>query len=223
MTDLPTNSILRTATAASLAFVLATSAGWAQSTETADTADQVPAAETPAETGTDDLAAQVLSTGEEVAAPNAAPGIYIKEEHGDWEIRCLEAPEGQEDPCQMFQRLSDQNGNPTADVNIFDLPDGGEIVAGATILTPLQTLLTAQVTMQIDSGQPRRYPFAFCDVGGCYARLGLRAEDVNRLKRGAKATLTVVPAQAPDQEALLTMSLTGFTAGFSAVEVPNQN
>jgi invasion protein IalB len=180
--------------------------------------------------GVDAQAAEVLSTGEpaagQAATPPAAqpqgPQIYIREEHGDWEIRCLEAPEGQDDPCQMYQRMEDQNGNPTADVNIFDLPDGGEIAAGATILTPLQTLLTAQVTLSIDGGQPRRYPFSFCDEAGCYARLGLTAEEVAQMRRGNAATVVVVPAQAPDQEARLTMSLSGFTAGLASIEVANQ-
>ncbi len=143
----------------------------------------------------------------------------MREEHGDWEVRCLEAPEGQTDPCQLYQRLSDQQGNPTADVNFFDLPDGGEIVAGATVLTPLQSLLTAQVTMTIDGGEPRRYPYSFCDASGCYSRMGFSAEDVAAFKRGATAELIVVPALAPDQRAELTMSLSGFTAGLAAVEV----
>jgi invasion protein IalB len=178
--------------------------------------DADPATGDPAGGGT-------LSTGEAVAEPAPrGPRIYVREEHGDWEIRCLEAPEGQPDPCQMYQRLSDQSGNPTADINVFDLPDGGEIAAGATILTPLQTLLTEQVTLSIDGGQPRRYPFSFCDEAGCYARLGLTADDVNRMRRGADGTVVVVPAQAPDQEARLTLSLTGFTAGYEAITVENQ-
>ena len=108
-------------------------------------------------------------------------------------------------------------------MNFFDLPDGNEIVAGATVLTPLQTLLTAQVTMTVDGGQPRRYPYSFCDTTGCYSRMGFTAEDIAAFKRGAKATLIVVPALAPDQRAELTMSLTGFTAGMAAIEVANDN
>ena len=175
-----------------------------------DTADETPAPTSP---GGD------LTTGQSVGqALGGGPEIYVREEHGDWEIRCLKAPEGQDDPCQLYQRLADQQGNPTADVNFFDLPDGNEIVAGATVLTPLQTLLTAQVTMTVDGGQPRRYPYSFCDTTGCYSRMGFTAEDIAAFKRGAKATLIVVPALAPDQRAELTMSLTGFTAGMAAIE-----
>ncbi len=184
-----------------------------------------PAADAGSATGVADPAAPGgdLSVGQDVGeALGGGPEIYVREEHGDWQVRCLRAPEGQEDPCQLYQRLADQNGNPTADVNIFDLPDGGDVAVGATILTPLQTLLTAQVTMTIDGGEPRRYPFSFCDPSGCYSRMGFTEEDVAALKRGSTATLVVVPALAPDQAAELAMSLSGFTAGLAAVEVADQ-
>ncbi|WP_328795203.1 invasion associated locus B family protein [Jannaschia marina] len=224
------------AVASVLALSLMAAPGLAQETDTEDagTATEAPetgeTAETPeaGETLDADQAPPAspggdLSTGTSVGeALSGGPQIYVREEHGDWEVRCLEAPEGQDDPCQLYQRLADQQGNPTADVNFFDLPDGGEIVAGATVLTPLQTLLTAQVTMTIDGGQPRRYPYSFCDQTGCYSRMGFTAADVQAFRRGAKATLVVVPALAPDQQAELTMSLTGFTAGLAAVEVANE-
>ena len=188
--------------------------------EAPETTSETPAPQ-EAETGTAPSATPPgggLSTGRSVGqAIGGGPEIYVREEHGDWEVRCLKAPDGQDDPCQLFQRLSDQAGNPTADINIFDLPDGGEIVAGATLLTPLQTLLTEQVTITIDGGQPRIYPYSFCDATGCYARMGFGESDLAALRRGAKATVVVVPAMAPDQRAELTMSLSGFTAGLAAV------
>lgn len=205
----------RAVPALALSLVLASGA-FAQDTTTDETTEtEAPATETPPPTAP----GGELSVGE---ALGGGPNIYIREEHGDWEVRCLEAPEGQDDPCQLYQRLSDQQGNPTADVNFFDLPDGNEIVAGATVLTPLQTLLTAQVTLSIDGGQPRRYPYSFCDQTGCYSRMGFSAADIAAFKAGAQATLVVVPALAPDQRAELTMSLSGFTAGIAAVEVENE-
>ena len=193
-------------------------------TGTGEAGTGAPAAEAGASTGQSGAApGGELSVGQDIGeAIGGGPEIYVREEHGDWQVRCLRAPEGQEDPCQLYQRLADQNGNPTADINVFDLPDGGDVAVGATILTPLQTLLTAQVTMTIDGGQPRRYPFSFCDPSGCYSRMGFTAEDAAALRRGSTATLVVVPAAAPDQAAELTMSLSGFTAGLSAIEVPNE-
>ncbi|WP_308915179.1 invasion associated locus B family protein [Jannaschia sp. LMIT008] len=195
----------------------------AQDTDATDSPPEAPAVDAPAPQGTDAPApGGALATGETTEPPAAQPSteeIYVREEHGDWEVRCLQAPEGQPDPCQLYQRLEDANGNPTADVNFFDLPDGGELAGGATVLTPLRTLLTAQVTVSVDGGQARRYPFAFCDEGGCYARLGFTQDDMNRFRRGAMAQITVVPALAPDQPAQMDMSLRGFTAGIAAVEV----
>ena len=185
-----------------------------------DPAEQAPAPDSP---GTTTLPGGELSTGQvggQAAGADGEPQIYVREEHGSWQVRCLRAPEGQTDPCQLYQRLSDQQGNPTADVNFFDLPEGeGEIVAGATVLTPLQTLLTAQVSMRVDDGEPRRYPFSFCDRSGCYARMGFTEADMAAFRRGAEAQIVVRPAAAPDQPAELTMSLSGFTAGIAAVEV----
>lgn len=173
------------------------------------------AAATPAPPATSTAPGGELNVGE---ALGGGPEIYVKEEQGDWQIRCLRAPEGETDPCQLYQRLADQQGNPTADVNIFLLPPGGDVAAGATILTPLQTLLTAQVTMTVDSAQPRRYPFSFCDATGCYSRMGFTTADLAALKKGNSATVSVVPALAPDQPAEMKMSLKGFTAGLAALE-----
>jgi invasion protein IalB len=157
-----------------------------------------------------------LSVGEALGPSQAQ--IYVREEHGDWEVRCIRAPEGQADPCQLFQRLSDQGGNPVVDVNVFHVPDGGEVVAGATVITPLETLLTAPLTMRIDGGEVRRYPYAFCDPAGCYVRIGLREAELAQLRRGAAAEMIVVPALAPDQQVIVRMSLSGFTAGMAAIE-----
>ena len=43
------------------------------------------------------------------------------------------------------------------------LAEGAEAVAGATVLTPLETLLTQMVTLTIDGGKAKRYPFTWCD------------------------------------------------------------
>lgn len=141
---------------------------------------------------------------------------YLSAVFGDWALRCLKVAEG-EDPCQMYQLLNDEDGNAVAEIAIVLLPDSGQAVAGATIVAPLETSLTEQITMRIDGGQARRFPFDFCNVGGCVTRLGLTEQDVALFRRGAAATLTMVPAAAPDQTVTVTMSLSGFTAAFTAV------
>ena len=95
------------------------------------------------------------------------------------------APEGQPDPCQLFQLLTDGEGNAVAEFNVFDMPDDGQVAAGATIVTPLETLLTGQLRLAVDDAQPRVYPFSFCRPNGCYARLGLTGEELAGVPRGA--------------------------------------
>ena len=72
--------------------------------------------------------------------------------------------------------------------------------------------------LTIDGGEAKRYPFSFCTEVGCISRLGFTAGEVEEFKRGAQAVVTIVPAAAPNQTVELTMSLTGFTAGFTAAQ-----
>ncbi|MEL6531975.1 MAG: invasion associated locus B family protein [Pseudomonadota bacterium] len=160
-----------------------------------------------------------LSRGEPVGEEGGVGSTYILEEHGDWEIRCLVAPEGQTDPCQLYQLLVDETGNPTAEFNLFVLPEGDDVTAGATVVTPLDTLLSAQMRMRVDDGQTLRFPFSFCQPIGCFVRLGLSEDDVDVFKAGGEATITIVPLPAPDQTVDLTLSLSGFTAGMDALEL----
>jgi invasion protein IalB len=139
---------------------------------------------------------------------------YILEEFGDWAMRCVRAPEGESDPCNMYQLLSDDQGNAIAEFNFFRLPEGATAAAGATVVVPLETLLTQQLTLAVDGQNARSYPFRFCNAGGCISRLGFTAEDVEQFKRGAAATVRLVHAANPEQEIILNLSLNGFTAGY---------
>ncbi|WP_299627548.1 invasion associated locus B family protein [uncultured Tateyamaria sp.] len=159
-----------------------------------------------------------LSLGQDA---NTEPQIgqnYIAETIGDWDMRCVKTEDGN-DPCQMYQLMSDEDGTPVAEISIFRLPDGGRAEAGATIIVPLETSLPQQLTIQVDAGTPRRYPFAFCNPIGCFSRVGLVPEEVASFKRGNAATVTIVPALAPDQQVKLTMSLSGFTAAYDKVTI----
>ena len=157
-----------------------------------------------------------LALGSTVAADGVG-STYTQEVFTDWELRCIRSAEG-DDPCQLYQLLKDESGNSVAEVSLFTLPAGQQAIAGATIVTPLETLLTEDIVIQVDSGAAKRYPFSFCSQGGCVARLGFTAEDLAGLKAGAKAMVTIVPVAAPDQKVNLNLSLKGFTAAYAAVE-----
>lgn len=164
-----------------------------------------------------------LSLGEEIGQDGMGDGIgmaYTSETFGDWEMRCIRTEDG-DDPCQLYQLLDDAQGNSVAEISMFALPAGQEAAAGATIITPLETLLTQQITLQVDQGTAKRYPFTWCSPIGCVARVGFTSDEVASFKRGARATITIVPVAAPDQQVALDVSLSGFTAGYDAVAAHN--
>lgn len=161
-----------------------------------------------------------LSLGETVGDENAAGEPYIKESHGDWDVRCIRTEDGN-DPCQLYQLLKNEEGIAVSEISMFALPEGQQAAAGATIAVPLETLLTQQLSLKIDTGEPKRYPFSWCSEAGCFSRVGFTDAEVASFKKGSKATLTIVPVVAPDQQVNLDISLSGFTAGYDAVTAIN--
>lgn len=186
--------------------LLFTAVGWAQ-TAAAQQSDA------PAVQGDLSSGAPVDTEGNQLGTP------YVRETTGDWELRCVRTETPDNDPCQLYQLLADGAGNAVSEVTVFRLPETNEMVAGATIIVPLETLLTAQLTMAVDGENAKRYPFSFCNEVGCYARLGLTQAEVDALKRGAVAQVQIRPFAAPEQTVTVEMSLNGFTAGFDLVTV----
>ena len=194
----------------------------AHAQESDQTAPETPEQRAPAQ----------LDTGEVVTEAPANAGrndrTYVRETNGEWALQCLkpagDSPEAETDPCQMYQLLQDSQDNSVAEVSIFRLQNGGQVVAGGTFVVPLETLLTERLTIQVDSGQAKRYDYSFCTQIGCYARVGFTNEDISRFKAGAVAKITLVPALAPAQKVTVEMSLAGITASFDKVtpiQTPN--
>ena len=196
-----------------------------------DTADQAEAAEATAGTEETTAAEDTTATDASEEATETAEGeqldmgqevqesaTYIKEEHGDWQMKCFRSEAG-EDPCQMYQLLREDAGNPVAEFSLFRLPEGAQAVAGATIVVPLGTLLSEELKISVEGGKAKTYPFRFCSMVGCFAQVGLTQADINAFKAGAAANLQIVPAQAPDQIVNIKASLTGFTDAYDNVSV----
>ncbi|MEL7117217.1 MAG: invasion associated locus B family protein, partial [Pseudomonadota bacterium] len=118
--------------------------------------------------------------------------VYVEGEFTDWEIRCIRSENGF-DPCQLYQLLDDGNGNPVAEINIFPIFDEGQAVAGATVVTPLETLLTEQLSLSVDGGNARKYPFSWCSQIGCFSRMGFTEAEIQQFRAGAQAQLMIVP------------------------------
>ncbi|WP_170769775.1 invasion associated locus B family protein [Ruegeria lacuscaerulensis] len=146
---------------------------------------------------------------------------YIKEEHGDWMISCVKTEAG-EDPCFLRQILAGDQGQPIADITIQNLPEGSPAAARATVVVPLEILLQAQLALSIDGAPGKRYNYHHCNPVGCLAQLGFTQGDIDAMKAGTTATLSLVSLLAPTQLLEMEVSLAGFTAGFDTLE-PAQN
>jgi invasion protein IalB len=211
--------MLKTATPFLVAMMLAMPA-FAQETATDETAPAAVEAEADPADGLS-LGTPLDNAEAPTLADLAVGQPYVRGESGDWVYRCLKAEGDAVDPCQLYQLLNDENGNSVAEISIFPLAGSGRAAAGATIVAPLETLLTQQLTLSVDGGAARRYPFTFCNTAGCVARVGFTADEIAQFKRGNNATINMVPAAAPEETVELTVSLSGFTAGFDGlVQIP---
>ena len=157
-------------------------------------------------------------------APGAAPATpqqpevmeIVRDTFGDWQVRC--APEGNE--CFMYQLALDGQENPVAEVSILKLPEAAEADAGVTVVTPLGTLLTNGVILQIDGGETRQYPFAWCSQVGCFSRFGLAKASIDAMRRGNAGKISLVSVGAPETPVVLAVSLTGFTDAWNSLALP---
>lgn len=174
--------------------------------ETPAEADQAPAAAAPAAPAGPPTSREEAQVGQP----------YVVETFTDWTVRCIRLDQP-EDLCEMHQPLFDDSGTRTAEINIFPLDRGDQVVAGGTVVTPLETLLPEGVRMSVDGGETRVYPFTFCNRVGCVAQVGFRGTEVDQFRRGRSALVQIVPLAAPDQTVALQMSLSGFTAAFEAL------
>lgn len=210
----------RITTLALIAGFAMSTASFAQETTSENAAEETTAPQETSETQNTNVGDD-LSLGEDTSVPQVGQ-TYVRELEGDWEIQCIKTEDGENEPCQMYQLLQNEAGNPVAEVSLFKLPPGGKAVAGATVIVPLETALQAQLRIAVDGAQSKRYPYSLCNQIGCFARIGLTEADLSGFKRGAKAVLTIVPFVAPDQNIDLDMSLTGFTASYAKTTVATE-
>lgn len=210
---------LKTPLALVLALGLGSAALAQDATTPAESPAEAPAADTPAaEAPAAEAATEAPATAEAETSDIGKP--YVAQTFDAWTVQCIRTEDGK-DPCQIYQLLKDDQGNSVADISIQNLPEGQQAAAGATIMTPLETDLSQNLVLKVDSAEAKVYPFRFCARVGCFVQAGFTADELAALRRGNKVFVTLVPMAAPDQKVNLDMSLKGFTAAYTAMAESN--
>ena len=144
---------------------------------------------------------------------------YIKERFENWTLKCIK-PVNSIERCEANQIIFNQKQQPVAEISIIKLPKGQVAAAAATIIVPLETILSEGLILAIQELEPKKYQFKFCNSLGCYSQIGLTNDEVEALKRVKKASIFLKHISSGDQQIVLPMSLDGFTRTFSNVMQP---
>ena len=144
---------------------------------------------------------------------------YIKERFENWSLKCIKTVNSIE-RCEANQIIFNQKQQPVAEISIIKLPKGQVAAAAATIIVPLETILSEGLVLAIQELEPKKYQFKFCNSLGCYSQIGLTDDEVEALKRKEKASIFLKHISSGNQQIVLPMSLDGFTKTFSNVLQP---
>ena len=144
---------------------------------------------------------------------------YIKERFENWSLKCIKTVNSIE-RCEANQIIFNQKQQPVAEISIIKLPKGQVAAAAATIIVPLETILSEGLVLAIQELEPKKYQFKFCNSLGCYSQIGLTEDEVEALKRKEKASIFLKHISSGNQQIVLPMSLDGFTKTFSNVTQP---
>ena len=160
-----------------------------------------------------------LSVDDAMAGEPQKPQPYIKETNKDWNLKCI-APQNSIERCEANQLIVNDKKQPVAEISIFKLSDNQVAEAAATIIVPLETILSEGLILAIQDLEPKKYQFKFCNSLGCYSQIGLTKEEVEALKNKEKASIYLKHISSGDQQVIIPISLAGFMKTFSKIIKP---
>ena len=92
---------------------------------------------------------------------------------------------------------------------------------GGECLRPFETAFaetfSVVLVIRYSDANAKQYPYTFCNKIGCIARIGFSQEDVDLMKAGDRAILSITHIQQPEQAITFPMSLAGFTKSYDAL------
>lgn len=158
-------------------------------------------------------AQETAADGEENLQPNAEIKSFI-----NWNVQCLRNEQTGDNNCTLFQHLNVDSGQRLLTMQVNKLPPReGQTDSQAIVVTvPLGVHLPSGMRMQVDEGKPLELTYERCDQGGCYAGSILNESLLEALIAGKSNRVTFNNLRG--EAITATLSLSGFTAGFRALE-----
>lgn len=137
----------------------------------------------------------------------------LKEQHGDWRILCEAAAGPGAQRCALVQNVesADRPGFGLV-VMILKTPDGKTRMR---VAAPLGIFLPPGLGLRVDGEVIGNAPFWFCRPFACETEAIVTSELMQRMQSGNEALFVLF--ERPEKGTGLVVSLTGFTAGHSAL------
>ena len=88
---------------------------------------------------------------------------YIKETIKDWNLKCV-APQNSIERCEANQIIFNDKKQPVAEISIFKLSDNQVAEAAATVIVPLETILSEGLIFAIQDLEPKNISSNFVIV-----------------------------------------------------------
>lgn len=131
----------------------------------------------------------------------------------DWAVQCQQPESAESEVCVMFQRQVVDDGRTLLMMTVREAPNQPEPVV--ILQVPLGVLLPPGLSISVDDGEPLELPYSLCNNNGCIATFPLRDRMKAALKKGITADVVVTTANG--QEAVIDVSLKGFTAALESL------
>ena len=133
----------------------------------------------------------------------------------DWAVRCgpLITGDGKKvERCVMIQ-IAGKDNTPIAQIELTRSPQKDQYITQFT--TPLGSVLTTGLRLQIDDGEVIRLPYQFCMNTGCRVVLPAKQEFIDSMQKGR--TLHIAFDLINGKTANAQISLLGFTSALDAI------
>jgi invasion protein IalB len=158
-------------------------------------------------------------TGQMAQAQQQAPEVVAT--HGAWKIQCEMAPAkpgGEpEKQCGMVQTTrSEKSDKVGLTLVMVRAKQNGKDVTMMRIMAPIGVFLPTGIALEVDGGAIGRVPFTRCLPQVCIAFAEAQGPTLDKMRKGTNANFIIY--EAPGVGVPMTISLSGFSAAYSALD-----